>query len=99
MMQPMRNFIAALAAALICSVISTAGQSAPYRIVPNWGTLPNGAQWGEVPGMAIDAKGTIYAFHRSEPPVVELDRDGKIIKQWGEKMFAWPHGIRIDRFG
>ena len=35
----------------------------------------------------------------SEPPIVELDRDGKILKQWGEKLFAWPHGIRVDRFG
>ena len=49
--------------------------------------------------MAIDATGKIFAFHRSEPPIVELDRDGKILKMWGEKLFAWPHGIRVDRFG
>jgi sugar lactone lactonase YvrE len=105
----MRKLSATAALAVICSVISPSGNAlavrgsqsggAPYRLVPNWGTLPNGAQWGEVPGMAIDASGRIYAFHRSEPPVVELDREGKILKQWGEKQFAWPHGIRVDRFG
>ena len=71
----------------------------PYKLVPNWGVLPNGATWGEVPGMAIDANGRLFAFHRSEPPIVEMDRDGKILKQWGDKMFVWPHGIRVDRFG
>src|SRR6186997_2534935 len=74
-------------------------QGGPYRLVQGWGALPNSGTWGEVPGMAIDAAGRIYAFHRSEPPIVELDRDGKILKMWGEKLFAWPHGIRIDRFG
>jgi hypothetical protein len=74
-------------------------QRGPYRLVHGWGALPNGGAWGEVPGMAIDAHGKIYAFHRSEPPIVELDRNGTILKMWGEKLFAWPHGIRIDRFG
>jgi sugar lactone lactonase YvrE len=73
--------------------------SPPYRLVPGWGALPNGATWGEVPGMAIDASGRIFAFHRSDPPIVELDSSGRILKTWGEKLFAWPHGIRIDRFG
>jgi sugar lactone lactonase YvrE len=44
-------------------------------------------------------KGKIFAFHRSEPPIVELDASGKILKTWGEKMFVWPHGIRVDRNG
>jgi len=105
----MRKLLVAAAMALSCSVISLTGQTpalrsaeregGPYRLVPNWGTLPNGATWGEVPGMAIDAGGKIYAFHRSEPPIVELDRSGKILKMWGEKLFAWPHGMRVDRFG
>jgi hypothetical protein len=105
----MRNLIAAVDIVVICSVISASGpaltlrgaqrEGGPYRLVPGWGTLPNGAQWGEVPGMAIDAAGKIYAFHRAEPPIVELDRDGTVLKQWGEKLFAWPHGMRVDRFG
>ena len=49
--------------------------------------------------MAIDPSGRIFAFHRADTPIVELDRDGTILKTWGEKLFAWPHGIRIDRFG
>ena len=106
----MRKLAAAAGIVLFCTAISASGKApglrsvqreagAPYRLVPGWGTLPDGATWGEVPGMAIDANGKLYAFHRSEVPIVELDRSGKILKMWGEKLFAWPHGIRIDRFG
>jgi DNA-binding beta-propeller fold protein YncE len=71
----------------------------PYTLVDGWGALPNGLTYGEVPGMTIDADGRIFAFHRNSPPVVELDRSGKILKMWGEGMFVWPHGIRVDRNG
>ena len=71
----------------------------PYRAVEGWGPLPAGITWGEVPGMTIDADGRIYAFHRNQPPVVEFDASGKILKTWGENMFVWPHGIRVDRNG
>jgi sugar lactone lactonase YvrE len=70
-----------------------------YRLVPDWGPLPAGLQFGEVPGMTIDAAGRVFAFTRAEPPVIELDPSGKVLKTWGEKMFVWPHGIRIDRDG
>jgi streptogramin lyase len=73
--------------------------TAPYHLAPNWGALPAGMSWGEVPGIAIDRRGTIFAFHRGEPPVVELDANGRVLKTWGEKMFVWPHGIRVDRDG
>jgi N-acyl-D-amino-acid deacylase len=72
---------------------------APYHVVANWGQLDAGMTWGEVPGIAVDARGRIFAFHRGEPPVVEFDPGGKVLKTWGEKMFVWPHGIRVDRDG
>jgi N-acyl-D-amino-acid deacylase len=75
------------------------GVSGPYQLVPKWGELPAGMTWGEVPGMTIDADGRLFAFNRAEPPIVELDANGKVLKTWGEKMFVWPHGIRVDRNG
>ena len=92
--------VLAIFALLLAAPVTTQEPAAPpYRIVQGWGTLPGGATWGEVPGMAIDAGGKIFAFHRAEPPIVELDRSGQVLKMWGEKLFAWPHGIRVDRFG
>jgi len=74
--------------------------SAPYQLVEGWGKLPEGRAYGEVPGMAIDVKGNrIFAFHRNQPPIVEFDPSGKVLKSWGENMFVWPHGIRVDRNG
>jgi DNA-binding beta-propeller fold protein YncE len=71
-----------------------------YKGVPGWGQqLPNGMKWGETSGMAIDAKGTIFAFTRAEPPIVELNAAGQVLRTWGDKMFVWPHGIRFDRAG
>jgi sugar lactone lactonase YvrE len=70
-----------------------------YRLVPNWGALPAGQQFGEVPGMTIDDGGRVFAFTRAEPPIIEFDPSGKVLKTWGEKMFVWPHGIRVDRNG
>jgi hypothetical protein len=71
----------------------------PYRLVDGWGQLPSSLRFGEVPGMTIDAAGRVFALTRAEPPVIEFDASGRVLKTWGEKMFVWPHGIRVDRNG
>jgi DNA-binding beta-propeller fold protein YncE len=90
---------AVLVASLAPRLAAQSGGPAPYRLVEGWGALPAGVTYGEVPGMTIDADGRIFAFHRNSPPVVEFDRSGKVLKLWGENMFVWPHGIRVDRNG
>jgi hypothetical protein len=89
---------AVLAMAVALSSALTAADA--YKAVPGWGQqLPSGVKWGETSGMAIDAKGTVIAFTRAEPPIVELNGDGKVLRTWGDKMFVWPHGVRVDRDG
>jgi sugar lactone lactonase YvrE len=78
---------------------SSADVASPYTVVPGWGQLTAPLKWGEVPNVAIDPKGTVFVFTRSEPPVVELNPAGKVLKTWGQGMFVWPHGIRFDRDG
>jgi sugar lactone lactonase YvrE len=97
----MQRMLRAGAIALSLTVAAAAQQPGPgpYALVEGWGALPNGAQYGEVPGMTIDRNGKVYAFHRGSPPIVEFDSTGKILKMWGENMFVWPHGIRVDRNG
>jgi DNA-binding beta-propeller fold protein YncE len=84
---------------LIAAAAAVLGAADVYKAVPGWGPLPVGMEWGEVPGMTIDRNGVIYAFHRNEPPVVQFDATGKVLKTWGKGMFVWPHGIRVDRNG
>jgi DNA-binding beta-propeller fold protein YncE len=92
--------LTALVAIAACTIIGRPTRAeSPYKAVAGWGQLPAGLKWGEVPGIAIDAKGTIFAFTRNEPPVIELDAAGKVRKTWGQGMFVWPHGIRFDRDG
>ena len=59
------------------------------------GALPSGAglgpaagrrcQFGEVPGMTIDAAGRVFAFTRAEPPVIEFDAAGKVAEDVGRE--------------
>lgn len=89
----------ALIAALVFTSPDLLAEDA-YKAVPGWGQqLPNDMKWGETSGMAIDAKGIILAFTRAEPPIIELNADGKVLRTWGDKMFVWPHGIRVDQEG
>jgi len=71
----------------------------PYHLVPDWGRLRAPLAWGETPAITLDASGRVFAFTRSETPVIELDASGNVLKTWGEKMFVWPHGMRVDRNG
>lgn len=89
--------LSGLAAAFAAAAVVSAADS--YKLVEGWGTLPAGQTWGEVTGVDIDSKGTIIAVRRSEPPILEFDSTGKLLKTWGDKMFAWPHGFRIDKEG
>lgn len=71
----------------------------PYALVENWGPHLHGIQWGMTAGLTIDSDGRLYAFTRKPTPVVEFDTGGNVLKTWGEGLFVFPHGIRVDRNG
>jgi sugar lactone lactonase YvrE len=103
MRNPLRTLVGncnLVVATVVLSMSLALSAQVAYKATPGWGQqLPNGMKWGETSGMAIDAKGTILAFTRAEPPIVEMNADGKVLRTWGDKMFVWPHGIRVDREG
>jgi hypothetical protein len=74
----------------------------------------NGGHWGELIRADIDPEGNIWVFHRcfntvpagfatcvgrTEPPILEFDPSGKLLKSLGSGMFAFPHGFSIDPQG
>jgi DNA-binding beta-propeller fold protein YncE len=71
----------------------------PFRAVENWAQLPAGIQWGQVIQVQPDAHGNIWVFHRSDPPILEFDAAGKLLKSFGTAMFVQAHGLTIDRQG
>ena len=61
----------------------------PYRTVRDWGTLPAGTTaWAAVTAVEVSPDGSIYVIHRchdnscvdrNEPPILKMDKGGKLI--------------------
>jgi hypothetical protein len=82
-------------AAILVSALAACAQENPYRVVEGWPTLPSDIKWGAVISADSDPQGNIWAFHRSQPPILEFDSSGKLLKSFGKDMFVQPHGMTI----
>jgi len=94
----------------------------PYRLEPNWPTLPStmkgpgGRKWGQVIRVQVAPNGNIWVFHRcfndqpngdatcinrgeANPPLLEFNPAGKLLRSIGVGLFANPHGFTIDKDG
>lgn len=85
-----------------------------YRVEHGWPIYPAGFLLGEGSGVAVTPAGNVLAFHRAgrtwteplaldpiaRPVLIELDgSSGNTLRQWGEGLFAMPHGLSTDRWG
>ena len=90
-------------AALIAAgfLLTTQSYAQEYVMDPNWPKpLPEGIEWGQVPNVTIDQDGYIYAFHRSDPPVLKFDKEGNLVDSFGSTNWvATPHGFRVTPDG
>ncbi len=81
----------------------------PYTTIENWAKMPEGRSWGSTSAVDIDPDGkSIWVAERcgantcvgsSLPVVLKFDASGKLVKSFGAGMFAFPHGIHVDRQG
>jgi DNA-binding beta-propeller fold protein YncE len=82
-----------------------------YRVIRDWAHI-DGRAWGGSNGVAVDRDGkTVWATDRCTAdatpgcvgskanPIHHFDESGKEIRSFGAGMFAWPHGIHVDRDG
>src|SRR3981081_2840183 len=90
---------------------SFAQQSVPeiaFDSVPDFPNLPNGMNFGEVPGVAVNSKGHVFVFTRSNSAggpayaptaaqLLEFDSNGEFVKEIGKGLYAWAfaHSVRI----
>jgi outer membrane protein assembly factor BamB len=58
----------------------------------DYGVLPDGWEYKETGGVAVDSNDNVYVYNRSDHPIIVLDRDGNFLRSWGEDMFKTPHG-------
>jgi streptogramin lyase len=82
----------------------------PFDSVADFFKLPEGMNFGEVPGVAVDSKGRIYVFTRSNsasgpafgPTAAQLlvfGPKGEFIREIGKGLYGWAfaHTVRIDK--
>ncbi|MCH7802020.1 MAG: hypothetical protein IIC24_10840 [Chloroflexi bacterium] len=61
----------------------------------DWGKLPEGWTYKEATAVATDSSDNVYVFNRSEHPMMVFDRDGNLLRTWGEDLFTLAHGVTI----
>jgi sugar lactone lactonase YvrE len=86
---------------------------AKLAVDSTWPTIPQGAKFGEVSAVDVDAEGNVWVLHRAgrkwaEPfpkdsiadnTVFKFAPDGTLLTQWGAGQFIMPHGLSIDPAG
>src|SRR5258708_20018210 len=75
------------------------GPALAQGLVPQWPQLPKGWNFGEVSGVDVDRHDNVWVFHRGLRPVMQFDKNGKLLQAWNEVPVKSSHGIRVDRDG
>lgn len=82
----------------------------PFDSVPDFFKLPFGMNFGEVPGVAVNSKGDVFVFTRSNSAggpaygaaaaqLLEFGPKGEFLREMGKGLYAWSeaHSVRIDK--
>src|ERR1700693_5196961 len=82
----------------------------PFDSVADFPKLPDGMNFGEVPGVAVNSKGHVFVFTRSNSAggpayaptaaqLLEFDQNGNFVGEIGKGLYAWAfaHSVRIDK--
>jgi hypothetical protein len=98
---------------LTFALLALAQQSVPtiaFTSVPDYPNLPEGMNFGEVPGVAVNSQGHLFVFSRSNSAtgpafgaaaaqLFEFDQNGNYVREIGKGLYAWSeaHSVRIDK--
>ena len=98
---------------LVCPPALFAQQSVPdlaFDSVPDFFKLPPGTNFGEVSGVAVNSKGHVFVFTRSNSArgpayaptaaqLLEFGPKGEFIREIGKDLYGWSfaHTVRIDK--
>ena len=82
----------------------------PFDSVPDFPKLPPGMNFGEVPGVAVNSRGHVFVFTRSNSAggpaygpaaaqLLEFGPNGEFLREIGKGLYAWSeaHTVRIDK--
>ena len=98
---------------LLLAPLSFAQQSVPeipFDSISEFLKLPAGMNFGEVPGVAVNSKGHVFVFTRSNSALgpaygpaaaqlFEFGSKGEFLREIGKGLYAWSeaHSVRIDK--
>ena len=94
-----------LSALVLCAPLTFAQQNVPqlsFDSVPNYPSLPPGMNFGEVPGVAVNSKGHVFVFTRSNSAngpaygpaaaqLLEFGPKGEFIREIGKGQIGRAH--------
>ena len=82
----------------------------PFDSIAEFPKLPDGMNFGEVPGVAVNSKGHVFVFTRSNSAngpayaptaaqLLEFTAEGDFVREVGKGLYAWAfaHSVRIDK--
>ena len=98
MIVQMKLLLFCLPLMLLAEAVPT-GPALPYHPVENWAKLPAGWNLGECSGVAVDKNDNVWVFNRGSHPVIQFDRNGKMLQAWSDVPVKSSHGIRLDAEG
>jgi 6-bladed beta-propeller protein len=88
----------------------TTAPEIPFDADSDFVKLPEGMNFGEVPGVAVNSKGHIFVFTRSNSAygpaygataaqLLEFGPKGAFIREVGKQLYGWSfaHSVRIDK--
>jgi sugar lactone lactonase YvrE len=109
----MRRLVCFTVWCVCASAALPAQQAVPelaFDSVPDFFKLPAGTNFGEVSGVAVNSKGHVFVFTRSESAggpayaptaaqLLEFGPKGEFIREIGKGLYGWAfaHTVRIDR--
>jgi hypothetical protein len=110
----MRSYLLALPVLLVLLASPSFAQQSvpeiPFDSVPDFLKLPAGMNFGEVPGVAVNSKGHIFVFTRSNSAsgpayaptaaqLLEFGPKGEFLREIGKGLYGWSfaHSVRIDK--
>ncbi|HUS07193.1 MAG TPA: peptidyl-alpha-hydroxyglycine alpha-amidating lyase family protein [Bryobacteraceae bacterium] len=91
--------------AIVCLAMSISaaelqtGPPLPHKPVKDWAQLPAGWNFGETSGVDVDKNDNVWVFNRGKHPVIQFDKNGKMLQAWNDMQIVSSHGIRVDPDG
>ena len=77
------------------AAVRLGGGEYSFEVDEGWAKIPDGIVLGDCAAVGVDSRDNVYAFNRGDHPVAVFDKDGNLLRTWGEGVFTRPHGVHV----